>query len=65
MLITYSFTATAVTVRRWAEVGPDATSETGARVELDRHYLSPRAGARPHVAVIAARPANGPGYSSG
>lgn len=34
MLITFSFTRIAVTVRRWFEVGPDATMETGARIEL-------------------------------
>ena len=34
MLVTYSFTAVAVTVRRWFEIGPDATMERGARVEL-------------------------------
>ena len=34
MLVTYSFTVTAVTVRRWFEIGPDAVMEHGARVEL-------------------------------
>ena len=34
MLVTYSFTRTAVTVRRWFEIGPDATMEHGVRLEL-------------------------------
>ncbi|WP_226364554.1 hypothetical protein [Pseudonocardia sp. ICBG162] len=34
MLITFSFTRLAVQVRRWFEIGPDATTERGARVEL-------------------------------
>ena len=34
MLITFSFTRLAVQVRRWFEIGADATMERGARVEL-------------------------------
>jgi hypothetical protein len=34
MLVTYSFTATAITVRRWFEIGPDAVMEHGARIEI-------------------------------
>ena len=34
MLVTFSFTRIAITVRRWFEVGPDATMEAGARIEL-------------------------------
>ncbi|MFC5064754.1 hypothetical protein [Actinomycetospora atypica] len=44
MMITYSFTATAVTVRRWFEVGTDATFETGARVELALREALPHRG---------------------
>lgn len=36
MLVTYSFTAVAITVRRWFEIGPDAVMEHGARVEIAR-----------------------------
>ena len=34
MLIAFTFTRLAVTVRRWFEIGPDAVMEHGARVEL-------------------------------
>ncbi|TCK25215.1 hypothetical protein [Pseudonocardia endophytica] len=34
MLITFSFTRIAISVRRWFEVAADATTETGARVEI-------------------------------
>jgi hypothetical protein len=34
VLITFSFTRIAITVRRWFEVAADATMETGARVEM-------------------------------
>ncbi|MER5672003.1 hypothetical protein [Pseudonocardia alni] len=34
MLITFAFTRLAVQVRRWFEIGADATMERGARVEL-------------------------------
>lgn len=34
MLITFSFTRIAISVRRWFEVAADATMETGARVEI-------------------------------
>ncbi|WP_433799637.1 hypothetical protein [Actinomycetospora sp. CA-084318] len=34
MQIVYSFTRLAVVVRRWFEIGPDATMEHGTRVEL-------------------------------
>lgn len=34
MLVTYSFTAIAITVRRWFEIGPDAVMEHGARIEI-------------------------------
>ena len=44
MMITYSFTAVAVTVRRWFEVGADATFETGARVELALREARPHRG---------------------
>lgn len=34
MLITHSFTRTAVSVRRWFEITPEAVMEHGARIEL-------------------------------
>ncbi|MHC1557756.1 hypothetical protein ACR9E3_02310 [Actinomycetospora sp. C-140] len=34
MLVTFSFTRVAATVRRWFEIGPDASMEHGARIEL-------------------------------
>ncbi len=40
MLITFSFTRIAITVRRWFEVAADATMETGARIEMA--LLSPQ-----------------------
>ncbi|MDL5156153.1 hypothetical protein [Actinomycetospora termitidis] len=44
VLITYSFTTTAVTVRRWFEVGVDAVMETGARIELALRDVRPHRG---------------------
>lgn len=44
MLVTYSFTAVAVTVRRWFEIGPDAVMEHGARVEIALRELQEHRG---------------------
>lgn len=44
MLITFSFTRIAITVRRWFEVAADATMESGARVEIALLVPQPHGG---------------------